>query len=122
MSFSDFLHLYSRVEICNLTPDALSDESVNKWALSKFDGNWRRGSTAGGCRNYPSNELNQLSDKYIILYDITLYYIKYLTKNIKQRIHVTVQARKGKGDVDANAALTFRKITIMLKDKNTERK
>ncbi len=123
MSFSDFLRLYSRVEICNLTPDALSDESINKWALSKFDGNWRRGSTAGGCRNYPSNELNQLSDKYIILYDITLYYIKYLTKNIKQRIHVTVQARQGKEDVDANAALTlFRKITIMLKDKNTERK
>uniref|UniRef100_A0A8C1SMH6 Calpain-2 catalytic subunit n=1 Tax=Cyprinus carpio TaxID=7962 RepID=A0A8C1SMH6_CYPCA len=55
MSFSDFLRHYSRVEICNLTPDALSDDSVNKWALSKFDGNWRKGSTAGGCRNYPNS-------------------------------------------------------------------
>ncbi|XP_056615147.1 calpain 2, (m/II) large subunit, like [Triplophysa dalaica] len=55
MSFSDFLHHYSRVEICNLTPDALSDESVNKWSLSKFDGNWRKGSTAGGCRNFPNS-------------------------------------------------------------------
>ncbi|TRY97821.1 hypothetical protein DNTS_014956 [Danionella cerebrum] len=55
MSFTDFLRHYSRVEICNLTPDALTDDSVNKWALSKFDGNWRRGSTAGGCRNYPNS-------------------------------------------------------------------
>ncbi|RXN23445.1 calpain-2 catalytic subunit-like protein [Labeo rohita] len=58
MAFSDFLRLYSRVEICNLTPDALSDESLNKWALSKFDGNWRNGSTAGGCRNYPKYQQN----------------------------------------------------------------
>ncbi|XP_048038824.1 calpain 2, (m/II) large subunit, like [Megalobrama amblycephala] len=55
MSYSDFLRHYSRVEICNLTPDALTDESVNKWALSKFDGNWRNGSTAGGCRNFPNS-------------------------------------------------------------------
>ncbi|CAD7674701.1 unnamed protein product [Nyctereutes procyonoides] len=54
MSFSDFLRHYSRVEICNLTPDTLTSESYKKWKLTKMDGSWRRGSTAGGCRNYPN--------------------------------------------------------------------
>ncbi|XP_074846008.1 calpain-2 catalytic subunit [Carettochelys insculpta] len=54
MSFSDFLRHYSRVEICNLTPDTLMNEIYKKWSLTKLDGSWRRGSTAGGCRNYPN--------------------------------------------------------------------
>ncbi|XP_021489306.1 calpain-2 catalytic subunit [Meriones unguiculatus] len=54
MSFSDFLRHYSRLEICNLTPDTLTCDSYKKWKLNKMDGNWRRGSTAGGCRNYPN--------------------------------------------------------------------
>ncbi|XP_076142665.1 calpain-2 catalytic subunit-like isoform X2 [Alosa pseudoharengus] len=53
--FSDWLHHYSRLEICNLTPDALSDDEVEKWSLSKFEGSWRKGSTAGGCRNFPNS-------------------------------------------------------------------
>jgi hypothetical protein len=54
MSFGDFLRHYSRLEICNLTPDTLTSDTYKKWKLTKMDGNWRRGSTAGGCRNYPS--------------------------------------------------------------------
>ncbi|KAM5164446.1 LOW QUALITY PROTEIN: calpain-2 catalytic subunit-like [Mantella aurantiaca] len=53
MSFSDFLRQYSRLEICNLTPDTLNSEKYKKWSLVKMDGTWRRGSTAGGCRNFP---------------------------------------------------------------------
>ncbi|XP_063047489.1 calpain-2 catalytic subunit-like [Engraulis encrasicolus] len=54
MSFSDWKRHYSRIEICNLTPDALTDDGFEKWSLSKYEGTWRRGSTAGGCRNYPN--------------------------------------------------------------------
>lgn len=53
MSFSDFVRHYSRLEVCTLTPDTLTTDSVKHWSTSKFDGSWRRGSTAGGCRNHP---------------------------------------------------------------------
>ncbi|XP_050616668.1 calpain-8 [Macaca thibetana thibetana] len=54
MSFSDFVRQFSRLEICNLSPDSLSSEEVHKWNLVLFNGRWTRGSTAGGCQNYPA--------------------------------------------------------------------
>ncbi|XP_051004011.1 calpain-8 isoform X1 [Acomys russatus] len=53
MSFLDFLKQFSRLEICNLSLDSLSTEEVHKWNLVLFNGRWTRGSTAGGCQNYP---------------------------------------------------------------------
>ncbi|XP_028676166.1 calpain-2 catalytic subunit-like [Erpetoichthys calabaricus] len=53
MSFTDFMRHYSRVEICNLTPDTLTSDEIKNWSVCHYDGSWRRGSTAGGCRNNP---------------------------------------------------------------------
>ncbi|CAB3360376.1 Hypothetical predicted protein [Cloeon dipterum] len=55
MSYRDFCKYFSRLEICNLNPDSLTDDEIGdgkKWEMSVFEGEWVRGITAGGCRNF----------------------------------------------------------------------
>ncbi|CAK1549400.1 unnamed protein product [Leptosia nina] len=57
MAFKDFSQHFDRLEICNLNPDSLDPEEcpegcTKKWEMSVFEGEWVRGVTAGGCRNY----------------------------------------------------------------------
>ncbi|XP_036133468.1 calpain-9 isoform X2 [Molossus molossus] len=52
MALSDFKTHFDKVEICNLTPDALEEDALHKWEVTVHQGSWVRGSTAGGCRNF----------------------------------------------------------------------
>jgi hypothetical protein len=57
MSFKDFQSHFDRLEICNLNPDSLAEDELTegrnkKWEMSVFEGEWVRGVTAGGCRNF----------------------------------------------------------------------
>ncbi|NXM07857.1 CAN3 protein, partial [Tyrannus savana] len=53
MPFQDFLRHFTKLEICNLTPDTLEVDKFQTWTVSVNEGRWVRGCSAGGCRNYP---------------------------------------------------------------------
>lgn len=53
MYFEEFQKTFTKLEICNLTPDTLQDDELLKWTVSVYEGRWVRGCSAGGCRNYP---------------------------------------------------------------------
>ncbi|TDH11193.1 hypothetical protein EPR50_G00058120 [Perca flavescens] len=50
ISYSDFINQFSRLQICNLTPDTLLSDKVGHWNHYQYEGTWRVGSTAGGRR------------------------------------------------------------------------
>ncbi|XP_058149995.1 calpain-3 isoform X2 [Dasypus novemcinctus] len=53
MSYDDFIHHFTKLEICNLTADALESDKLQAWTVSVNEGRWVRGCSAGGCRNFP---------------------------------------------------------------------
>ncbi|CAM9890827.1 unnamed protein product [Lampetra planeri] len=54
MSFDDFMRYFTKMEICNLTPDRVEREGDPRyWTVTVHDGRWLKGCTAGGCRNFP---------------------------------------------------------------------
>ncbi|KAF5897914.1 calpain-2 catalytic subunit-like, partial [Clarias magur] len=67
MAYSDFVQQYSKLEICNLTPDTLTSEGVARWTYYQFEGTWKFGCTAGGCRNNPATFCS--NPQYVIKLD-----------------------------------------------------
>ncbi|XP_046885675.1 calpain-2 catalytic subunit-like [Hypomesus transpacificus] len=52
MSYLDFVKNFSKLEICNLSPDMLTSDDVGHWNYCQNEGMWKVGSTAGGCLNH----------------------------------------------------------------------
>jgi len=61
MSFQDFAKNFSKLEICNLSPDSAADNTAKKrFQMTAYEGCWKRGVNAGGCRNNFSQYLSSL--------------------------------------------------------------
>ena len=59
------------MELCNLSPDSLDMDNNFKWEVATFEGSWRPGDTAGGCRNYLDTFAN--NPQYLISLEVSLY-------------------------------------------------
>lgn len=73
ISFRDFLRFFERIEICNLSPESLSEEESEStkgiWNMSVFEGEWVAETSAGGCRNFL--ETFHRNPQYIMTLEIT---------------------------------------------------
>jgi calpain, invertebrate len=53
MTYEHFIKHFDRLEICNLSPDSLTEiEEKKKWNVKFFEGEWTVGVSAGGSRNH----------------------------------------------------------------------
>uniref|UniRef100_A0A6I8S6J8 Calpain-2 catalytic subunit n=1 Tax=Xenopus tropicalis TaxID=8364 RepID=A0A6I8S6J8_XENTR len=51
MQMEDFLRFFDILEVCNLTPESVTDKHAQLWKTNTFCGRWL-GHSAGGCRTY----------------------------------------------------------------------
>ncbi|XP_017964491.1 calpain-C [Drosophila navojoa] len=63
ISFYDFVHTFTSLEIVYLDSDTANGEQMLKgrplhWKMKMYQGQWKRGVTAGGCRNHESFHIN----------------------------------------------------------------
>ncbi|SPP89516.1 calpain-C [Drosophila guanche] len=63
MSFYDFVQIFTALEIVYLDSETANDEEMLKnrplhWKMKMYQGQWKRGVTAGGCRNHESFHIN----------------------------------------------------------------
>ncbi|KAA0708645.1 Calpain-3 [Triplophysa tibetana] len=67
MGFEEFQKNFTKLEICNLTPDTLQDDQMLKWNVTVHEGRWVRGCSAGGCRNFPDTYWTNPQYRLILL-------------------------------------------------------
>lgn len=74
ISYSDFLHNFDNLYICDLSPDSsdnnqkVSSRTKRQWNMSVFEGEWIPKITAGGCTNHMNTF--HLNPQYIMKLDV----------------------------------------------------
>ena len=71
MSYKDFTKYWDQLEICNLSPDSLGDDYKVRWEVASFEGAWRAGETAGGCRNFIDSFAS--NPQFVITLEVRIY-------------------------------------------------
>lgn len=67
ISYSDFVKTFTHLEVVHLDAETSRDEpslhSKHTWQMKLYQGSWRRGVTAGGCRNNEGSYAVYSNDK-----------------------------------------------------------
>lgn len=98
MSFDDFKQTFTKLEMCNLTPDGLQGDERHSWTVSVNEGRWVRGSSAGGCRNFPGLAFyeqifiqNLLKSTFYIIYFLQIHFGQTLSTGSSCMRRMTTQ-------------------------------
>lgn len=71
MLYTDFLKIFNRLEMVHLDAETSRAEpslaDKHKWQMKMHQGGWRRGVSAGGCRNYVSEYPARFYTIYVTL-------------------------------------------------------
>jgi len=71
ISYSDFVKTFTHLEVVHLDAETSRDEpslhSKHTWQMKLYQGSWRRGVTAGGCRNNQGLISPSLINHYIYI-------------------------------------------------------
>ena len=62
MSFTDFINNFEKLEMCHLGPQSIGTNMLvnskkRAWETSVHQGNWKKGSTAGGCLKFRGKKI-----------------------------------------------------------------
>jgi len=81
ISYSDFVKTFTHLEVVHLDAETSRDEpslhSKHTWQMKLYQGSWRRGVTAGGCRNNQGLISPSLINHYILIL-IYIYQYQYI--------------------------------------------
>lgn len=91
ISYSDFVKTFTHLEVVHLDAETSRDEpslhSKHTWQMKLYQGSWRRGVTAGGCRNNQGSIITSLTSLCV-----TANYCYIITNTINYNYQIQKQS------------------------------